>query len=186
MQRTHIITYKHLASKKRIADLQAPENEWPPIEPQTHSLDPFHDRGCRPSLGIPNARKTVLAFLPPGMRKNLTNGHVSNASLVASFSFSVCNVFLYLGRSATASRVTLTYTATLLVALAVHQAGRPDLICSLKCVLAHCWEDWMVRKHLLSYLNLNWISTTKTYRCILFLNILFLHEIENNHHLFCP
>jgi transposase len=44
------------------------------------------------------------------------------------------------GWSAIASRVALTYTATVLVALAAHQAGRPDLIRSPKRVLAHCWE----------------------------------------------
>jgi Transposase DDE domain len=44
------------------------------------------------------------------------------------------------GWSAIASRVALTYTATIIVALAAHHAGRPDLIRSPKRVLAHCWE----------------------------------------------
>lgn len=44
------------------------------------------------------------------------------------------------GWSALASRVALTSTATIIVALAAHHAGRPDLIRSPKRVLAHCWE----------------------------------------------
>jgi hypothetical protein len=44
------------------------------------------------------------------------------------------------GWSAIASRVALTYAATVVVGLAAHQAGRPDLIRSPKRVLAHLWE----------------------------------------------
>jgi hypothetical protein len=44
------------------------------------------------------------------------------------------------GWSAVASQVALTYTATIVVALAATDAGRPDLIRSPKRVLAHCWE----------------------------------------------
>jgi hypothetical protein len=36
--------------------------------------------------------------------------------------------------------VALSFTATIIVALAAHQAGRPDLIRSPKRVLAHLWE----------------------------------------------
>jgi hypothetical protein len=46
------------------------------------------------------------------------------------------------GWSAVASRVALTYAATLVVALAAQQAGRPDLIRSPKRVLAHAWDGW--------------------------------------------
>ena len=42
--------------------------------------------------------------------------------------------------SAIASQVALTYTASIVVALAAQQAGRPDLIRSPKRVLAHLWE----------------------------------------------
>jgi transposase len=45
------------------------------------------------------------------------------------------------GWSAIVQQVALTYTATLIVALAAHQAGRPDLIRSPKRVLAHMWES---------------------------------------------
>lgn len=44
------------------------------------------------------------------------------------------------GGTAIITRVALTYTATLVVALAAHQAHRPDLIRSPKRVLAHLWE----------------------------------------------
>ena len=44
------------------------------------------------------------------------------------------------GWSTIARQVALTYTATIIVALAAQQAGRLDLIRSPKCVLAHVWE----------------------------------------------
>ncbi len=46
------------------------------------------------------------------------------------------------GWSAIATRVALTYTATIVVALAAQRAGRPDLIRSPKRVLAHTWEGF--------------------------------------------
>ena len=46
------------------------------------------------------------------------------------------------GWSSIATRVALTYTATIVVALAAQQAGRPDLIRSPKRVLAHTWEGF--------------------------------------------
>jgi len=46
------------------------------------------------------------------------------------------------GWSAIAAQVALTYAATVVVGLAAHQAGRPDLIRSPKRVLAHTWEGW--------------------------------------------
>ena len=44
------------------------------------------------------------------------------------------------GWSTIARQVALTYTATIIVALAAQQARRPDLIRSPKRVLAHWWE----------------------------------------------
>src|SRR5712691_1453854 len=44
------------------------------------------------------------------------------------------------GWSAIERQVTLTYTASIIIALAAHQAGRPDLIRSPKRVLAHTWK----------------------------------------------
>jgi len=44
------------------------------------------------------------------------------------------------GWTAVVQRVALTYTAVMVVALAAHQAGRPDLIRSPARVLAHLWE----------------------------------------------
>jgi len=53
---------------------------------------------------------------------------------------------LLCGWSAVAQQVALTYTATLIVALAAQQAGCPELIRSPKRVLAHTWEALGVRK----------------------------------------
>jgi transposase len=44
------------------------------------------------------------------------------------------------GWSTVARQVALTYTSTIIVALAAQHAGRPDLIRSPKRVLAHVWE----------------------------------------------
>jgi hypothetical protein len=44
------------------------------------------------------------------------------------------------GWSALTCQVALPYAATIVVALAATDAGRPDLIHSPKRVLAHCWE----------------------------------------------
>ena len=44
-------------------------------------------------------------------------------------------------RPAHSGKVALTYTASIVVALAAWQAHRPDLIRSPKRVLAHLWED---------------------------------------------
>ena len=44
------------------------------------------------------------------------------------------------GWTAVTRAVALTFTATLIVALAAHHAGRPDLIRSPHRVLAHLWE----------------------------------------------
>jgi hypothetical protein len=46
------------------------------------------------------------------------------------------------GWSTIARQVALTYTATIIVALAAQQAGCPDLIRSPKRVLAHSWEGF--------------------------------------------
>jgi hypothetical protein len=46
------------------------------------------------------------------------------------------------GWSAIVSQVALTYTATIIVALAAQQAQRPDLIRSPKRVLTHTWEGF--------------------------------------------
>jgi hypothetical protein len=46
------------------------------------------------------------------------------------------------GWSTMVRQVSLTYTATIIVALAAKPAGRPDLIRSPKRVLAHAWEGF--------------------------------------------
>lgn len=47
------------------------------------------------------------------------------------------------GWTAVVQRIALTYTATIIVALAAQQADRPDLIRAPKRVLAHLWEGPM-------------------------------------------
>jgi hypothetical protein len=47
------------------------------------------------------------------------------------------------GWSAVTSHVALTYAATVVVALAAHQAARPDLTRSPKRVLAYTWEGML-------------------------------------------
>ena len=60
--------------------------------------------------------------------------------------FGLCFFFFPLQRpplcgwSAMARQVALTYTSSIIVALAAQQAGRPDLIRSPKRVLAHTWR----------------------------------------------
>ena len=49
------------------------------------------------------------------------------------------------GWTALTQRVALTYTASIIVGLAAHHAGRPDLVRSPKRVLAHDWEGLLVR-----------------------------------------
>lgn len=48
----------------------------------------------------------------------------------------------FAGWSTVARHVALTYTATIIVALAAQRAGRPDLIRSSKRVLSHPWEGF--------------------------------------------
>jgi hypothetical protein len=47
------------------------------------------------------------------------------------------------GWSTMVRQVALTYTATIIVALAAQKAGRPALFRSPKCVLAHTWEGFL-------------------------------------------
>jgi len=49
------------------------------------------------------------------------------------------------GWSAVTCQVALTCTAVIVVALIVHDAGRPDLIRSPARVLAHAWEGLLLR-----------------------------------------
>ncbi len=64
----------------------------------------------------------------------------SNASSGASSASSAFNARPFVAGRQSCKRVALTYAATLVVALAAHHAGRPDLIRSPKRVLAHLWE----------------------------------------------
>ncbi len=48
------------------------------------------------------------------------------------------------GWSAIETRIMLTYAATLVVGLAAHRAGRPDLLRSPARVLAHTWDGLLL------------------------------------------
>src|SRR5438552_4793840 len=93
----------------------------------------------RSSLGIRNARKTAPVCLLRRPWEELGK----RISIERFFG----RVFLFFhlqrpplsGWTAIATRVALTYTASIIVALAAQHAGRPDLIRSPKRVLAHTW-----------------------------------------------
>lgn len=83
----------------------------------------------------PKRQKTAPVCLPPGPERNWANAVVLNTSLAGLSLLSPPT-------SSSLWQVVLTYTATIIVALAARQAGRPDLIRSPKRVLAHTWEGF--------------------------------------------
>ena len=94
------------------------------------------------SPGTPNARKIAPACPPFWTKEEL-----GKRSAIERF-FGRVFLFFHLQRpplagwSTMVRQVALTYTATIIVALAAQQAGRPDLIRSPKRVLAHTWEGF--------------------------------------------
>ena len=80
------------------------------------------------------------AYAGPG--RSWANVVALNAFLVVPFCFFTRPRPPLSGWSTMIRQVALTYTATILVALAAQQAGRPDLIRSPKRVLAHTWEGF--------------------------------------------
>jgi hypothetical protein len=91
--------------------------------------------------GIPNGKRTVPACLLPGGTRGIGQAERDRTFFRAGLSVlsPIPRPPLY-GWSAIASQVALTYTASIVVALAAKPAGRPDLIRSPKRVLAHLWE----------------------------------------------
>jgi hypothetical protein len=88
-------------------------------------------------------RQKNCSCLPPSWTKE----ELGKRSGIERF-FSQVFLFFHLQRppfsgwSTVARQVALTYTATIIVALADRQARRPDLIRSPKRVLAHTWEGF--------------------------------------------
>ena len=91
--------------------------------------------------GIPNAQRKSRLFTshldqygigPAAMALNASRGRV--------FLFFRLQRPPLSGWSTPARQVASASTATIIVALAAHQAGRPDLILSPKRVLAHVWK----------------------------------------------
>jgi len=117
-------------------------------------MPPIGGYASSPGFMPPWARSPLSAFypkrqknrscLPPTWRhvRNWANVVPSNASLAASFSSFTRPRLPLAGWSTLVRQVALTYTATIIVALAAQQAGRPDLIRSPKRVLAHTWEGF--------------------------------------------
>ena len=66
----------------------------------------------------------------------------TNASLVASFCSFTRPCPPLCGWSDIERQIALTYAASIIVGLTAQHAGRPDLICSPKCVLAHTCEGF--------------------------------------------
>jgi len=88
----------------------------------------------------PKATKD-LSCLPP----TWTAAELGKRSAIERFFARLFRVFLaqrpaLAGWSVVTAAVALSFTATIIVALAAHQAGRLDLIRSPKRVLAHLWE----------------------------------------------
>lgn len=89
-------------------------------------------------------RKKNRSCLPP----TWTAEELGKRTSIERFFGRVFSLFSYFrlqrpplaGWSAVCARVALTYTATVVIGLAAHQAGRSDLIRSPKRVLAHTWE----------------------------------------------
>ena len=110
------------------------------LGPTSHCLDPptLHATAVIPW----NAkRQKNRSCLPPTWTKE----ELGKRSSIERF-FGRLFLFFHLQRpplcgwSAIARQVGLTYTASIIVALAAQHAGRPELIRSPKRVLAHCWE----------------------------------------------
>lgn len=109
----------------------------------SHRLDSYHLGGSRrdslePALG----KRIAPVCLLPGPRRNWANAVVLNGFLAGTFCFFTRPRPPLSGWSTMVRQVALTYTGTIIVALAAQQAGRSDLIRSPKRVLAHTWEGF--------------------------------------------
>ncbi len=104
-------------------------------------LDPCH-AGSQSRCPLDPKRQKNRSCLPPTWTKDKLGKQTSIERFFG-------RVFLFFrlqrppfsGWSAIGWQVALTYTASIVVALAAWQAGRSDLIRSPKRVLAHLWED---------------------------------------------
>jgi hypothetical protein len=94
----------------------------------------------RSFLGTPNDRKIAPVCLPAFPKEELGKRSGIERFFGRVFLFFRLQRPLLSGWSTMVRQVALTYTATIIVALAAQQAGRPDLIRSPKRVLAHVWE----------------------------------------------
>jgi hypothetical protein len=74
---------------------------------------------------------------PPSYQRAVAGRHTSIERFFGLQRLPVC------GWTAVMQRVALAYAATVVIALAAQQAGRPKLIRSSKCVLSHLWKGPM-------------------------------------------
>src|SRR5438132_9062116 len=108
---------------------------------EAHRLDSCHlGRGSRDPLESQTPEKSLL------FASHVDQRGVGQTEWDRTVRMARVFLFFHLQRpplsgwSTIARQVALTYTATIIVALAAQQAGRPDLIHSPKRVLAHTWE----------------------------------------------
>jgi hypothetical protein len=94
------------------------------------------------SLEIPSGRRTAPVYIPPGPKQNWACRSAIERFFGRVFLFFHLQGPPFSGWSTLVRQVALTSTATIIVALAAQQAGRPDLIRSPKRVLAHTWEGF--------------------------------------------
>src|SRR5258708_20761813 len=109
----------------------------------SHYLDSHGFRGCCCDSLESQTRSANRSCLPP----TWTREELGKRSGIERF-FGRVFLFFHLQRpplsgwSTMVRQVALTYTATIIVALAAQQAGRPDLIRSPQRLLAHVWEGF--------------------------------------------
>jgi hypothetical protein len=108
----------------------------------TDPLDPCHAGShCRCPLESQKTEESLLPATNLEAREELGKRTSIERFFGRVFLFFRLQRPPFTGWSAIVSQVALTYTASILVALAAWQAERPDLIRSPKRVLAHLWED---------------------------------------------
>jgi hypothetical protein len=91
--------------------------------------------------GIPSDKRTARVCRPSGPKTNWACRSSIERFFGRVFLFFRLQRPPYSGWSTIVRQVALTYTASIIVALAAWQAHRSDLIRSPKQVLAHLWED---------------------------------------------
>src|ERR1700688_2586249 len=106
----------------------------------SHRLDSCDTGRCRGHPWNPKRQKNRSCLPPTWTKEELGKRSSIERFFGRVFLFFRLQRPPYSGWSTIVRQVALTYTASIIVGLAAWQAGRPELIRSLKRVLAHCWE----------------------------------------------